>query len=71
MRGEDELRKAVEAFDWFVESGRIDRQDFQTQMNIMGVIAGIRWAAGMGGPRCPVAPTLRDIATMRQQPEAN
>jgi hypothetical protein len=70
MRSEAELQAACEAFAWYFASGRYQRQNAETQNNLIGTVAALEWMKGDGANN-PVAGTLRDIAAMRAGPERN
>ena len=68
MRTEEEIRKAAEAFAWYM-THRYPLQDRDTQLNLIGSVAMIEWVlqTNIGGDRNPIAGVLRDIAALRQK----
>lgn len=71
MRTAEELHAACEAFAWYIASGRLQRQDAETQLNIMGVITALEWMNRPEDVKNPVGHTLATIAKMRELPHSN
>lgn len=76
MRTESELRIAFDQVTWYVDGpdgkgGRVHKQEFATQMNVLGALAMLEWVLGGEREGNPVPPMLRDIVTMRHGPDRN
>lgn len=69
MKSEAEVRKALEAFAWYLNSPRILRQDILTRNNLGGVLACLEWLLGKPEGAPLVEGTLEDIAEMRRRDE--